>query len=499
MYTSFITFILWLNLHLIPSTPLKSQKFFEDMIHNQQWYTVFDSTPTTFAAQWHRQPMIYRNIHKQPANFFGLKDLDPLLYSSTSIAKDGKWNNGKLPSSPEDFSLVKLIKGKDKEWWAGTLPMKVLDVKKASKATNHGFSLIFNKVDERWRSIYTASKQLESIVGQRVGTNLYLTPPVSQGFESHFDYMDVFVVQMHGSKHWRIYNNPFIISPRQDQKFKPNLSQLKSVPHEDFLLHHGDVLYIPSGYVHDARVKGLSNPSLHLSFGIEVDVAFRWEGMLHQGIKLKFQNIEKNVEMHSNDDNNVNNKCLRMLCHTAISLLSTVSTDGLFGMALPSLKRGTLSLNVSSFSKAWFKHLYGIESYIQNTIITDATATTSNQTGDNITMKEILLHWKYRQDLVHACWRGGRFASKEVDSIENGGPPPNFIDSSLTNSTLLNITNLKNILLSIIKDQTLIKDATNNVEIEFNRRLSYTNKAREFILKKHEQKFKMLFSDKIEL
>ena len=60
-----------------------------------------------------------------------------------------------------------------------------------------------------------------------------------------------------------------------------------------------------------------------------------------------------------------------------------------------------------------------ITSKILKLYFTDATATTSNQTGDNITMKEILLHWKYRQDLVHACWRGGRFASKEVDSIEN--------------------------------------------------------------------------------
>ena len=462
-----------------------------NIIHHETWETVFESKPTKFATQWQRQPVVYRHNTQSPTTFFRLKDVNPLLHNTFFVDNNGMGHKGRAPTSPIDFSLVQLHKGKDKEWWAFPYKMKELNVEQASKAMKHGYSLIVNKVDHRWHTIHAVSKQLEFMFGQRVGTNLYLSPPVSQGFESHFDDHEVFVVQVHGHKHWRLYKHPFIHSPRTDQRFKPTLAQLKKLPHKDFVLNQGDVLYIPSGYVHDARVKDLSLPSLHLSFGVEVDVAFRWEGLLHQGIKLKFLTMEYH-----------NSKYLRMLCHTAISLLATQSTNGLFGKALPSWTRGStiFSHTAASFSLAWSKHLRSIESVIENQLVGVDVADGQQGKNNNTTLEEIKLHWETHQVLVTGCWRMGRNAIREVDSLDNGGPPPSFLEfvrDSL--NTPFDFTKVKNIVLSIVKDDVLIRNAAENVEKEYVRRSSFTNGVRDRNAKQHEENLKLFVAEKGEL
>ena len=68
-----------------------------------------------------------------------------------------------------------------------------------------------------------------------------------------------------------------------------------SIPSERELvceqLKQGDILHLPSGFVHSAHVQDLSSPSIHLSFGIEVDVAFRWEGLLHAIVRSHYTEI----------------------------------------------------------------------------------------------------------------------------------------------------------------------------------------------------------------
>ena len=35
--------------------------------------------------------------------------------------------------------------------------------------------------------------------------NMYVTPPSARGFDVHFDYEDVIIIQVHGSKRWRLW------------------------------------------------------------------------------------------------------------------------------------------------------------------------------------------------------------------------------------------------------------------------------------------------------
>lgn len=97
--------------------------------------------------------------------------------------------------------------------------------------------------------------------------NLYLTPPEQEGFPPHFDITDVFIVQIAGSKSWRIYPDyadrtplPAADTPWEPQRYRP------IGPAEELMLRTGDVLYIPRGVMHSAASVG--EESMHLTIGL---------------------------------------------------------------------------------------------------------------------------------------------------------------------------------------------------------------------------------------
>ena len=80
-----------------------------------------------------------------------------------------------------------------------------------------------------------------------VGANVYLTPPGTQGFAPHWDDVDVFMMQLEGKKHWRLYE-PDQKLPRYSSK---NLNQedLKE-PILEVDMEPGDLIYMPRGTIH---------------------------------------------------------------------------------------------------------------------------------------------------------------------------------------------------------------------------------------------------------
>ncbi|KAK2727283.1 hypothetical protein QYM36_007952 [Artemia franciscana] len=55
--------------------------------------------------------------------------------------------------------------------------------------------------DLLWRLL----EHLESYFGCLVGSNVYITPPGTQGLAPHYDDVEVFILQLEGSKHWKLY------------------------------------------------------------------------------------------------------------------------------------------------------------------------------------------------------------------------------------------------------------------------------------------------------
>jgi bifunctional lysine-specific demethylase and histidyl-hydroxylase NO66 len=107
---------------------------------------------------------------------------------------------------------------------------------------------------------------MEHVFSCMVQTNIYLTPPSNQGFRTHYDNHDVFVIQVAGQKDWRFYNS-FDLAYR-GEGFNSQVHPTGEVTHA-FTLKAGDVAYVPRGLMHDARTSG-DEPSLHITMGIMV-------------------------------------------------------------------------------------------------------------------------------------------------------------------------------------------------------------------------------------
>ena len=94
--------------------------------------------------------------------------------------------------------------------------------------------------------------------------NLYVTAPDSSGVELHYDDHDVFVIQISGKKHWKVYEKTKEAINRPT--CSKHLSSLELPEILNMSIDEGDVLYIPKGFSHVTSTSEL--PSIHVTIGV---------------------------------------------------------------------------------------------------------------------------------------------------------------------------------------------------------------------------------------
>ena len=130
-----------------------------------------------------------------------------------------------------------------------------------------GATIILQQLHQSDPDLAAFCRAMEQTFSCHVQTNIYLTPPSAQGFHTHYDNHDVFVLQVEGEKRWRFYGTP-VTTPYRGERFERGKYETGEVTHE-FVLKAGDLAYVPRGLMHDASTSG-DGPSLHVTCGLIV-------------------------------------------------------------------------------------------------------------------------------------------------------------------------------------------------------------------------------------
>ncbi|XP_074854432.1 ribosomal oxygenase 2 isoform X2 [Carettochelys insculpta] len=111
--------------------------------------------------------------------------------------------------------------------------------------------------DELWM----IQEKLECYFGSLVGSNVYITPPGSQGLPPHYDDVEVFILQLEGEKHWRLYKPTVHLAREYNVESEDRIGN----PTREFILKPGDLLYFPRGTIHQADTPSGGSHSTHLT------------------------------------------------------------------------------------------------------------------------------------------------------------------------------------------------------------------------------------------
>ncbi|MEH0830322.1 cupin domain-containing protein [Micromonospora sp. CPCC 205739] len=221
--------------------------------------------PAKFAAaHWGRAPLLSRADElPNPDGFTDLlspADADELLSRRglrtpfLRVAKDGQ--------------LVPAARYTGGGGAGAEITDQVLD-EKVLELYASGATLVLQGLHRTWPALVDFARDLGTALAQPLQVNAYLTPAGSQGFATHYDTHDVFVLQVDGRKHWRIHP-PVLPDPLEKQPWGGRADEVAATADGpaalDVVLAPGDALYLPRGWLHSAQAQ--ESASLHLTVGI---------------------------------------------------------------------------------------------------------------------------------------------------------------------------------------------------------------------------------------
>ena len=150
---------------------------------------------------------------------------------------------------------------------------RMVDPARVAALFAEGATIVFGGLHDHHEPTRRLCSAVSKQVSARTQTNIYLTPPGSQGFRPHWDTHDVFVLQVEGSKRWRIYaGGPEL--PLKGHKFDPKIHEAGDVECE-FTLCRGEALYVPRGQMHAASTT--EETSVHITLGV---MSYTWADLM---------------------------------------------------------------------------------------------------------------------------------------------------------------------------------------------------------------------------
>lgn len=225
-----------------------------------------------FAAYWEQRPLhISGRAPDYYREVFSLDSFDHALM------------NGKL----EAGDLIVAKEGKNIDSGDYIKSDGTADLSKLYDYHRQGYTIYLYHLDKRDAEVRRLCRNVEGVLHHRTYPAAFLSPPQAVGLNAHFDVPEIFVLQLHGEKTWRLYR-PVVDKPFKNSEQVPVRPDEIGAPVLEATLRAGDLLYFPRGYVHEPFTNTVS--SLHITMGLTVRV---WWDVFQVGLEQMAQRMAR--------------------------------------------------------------------------------------------------------------------------------------------------------------------------------------------------------------
>lgn len=215
-----------------------------------------------------------RHYDRQPLHIAGGSDKFAPVFSwpvlNTLLNMPNIWTGATVKIVRDDLTLPKEHFCRPVYGREGQMVMEA-DPAQVRAYLREGATIVLDFVESLSPAVASVAAAVQVWFGGPTTCNVYCSWAGNQGFGSHFDTTDVIVLQIAGSKKWRIYEGRFehpVEAPGFETTGYPSEfhEQRKGAVSMTPELSPGDLLYLPRGQYHDALAS--SEASLHLTFGV---------------------------------------------------------------------------------------------------------------------------------------------------------------------------------------------------------------------------------------
>ena len=206
-------------------------------------------SPDDFFGRQHsrRRPMLFRGPAERFSSLLGWDDLNRIIR-----ARNLKPPQLKLTADGQGFLGTDLLSRSYGLGWRTLHTVgERIDGHSLTRHLQNGATLIVDSIGTLHEPINALIAAIEASLGAHATANLYVSYRRRRGFTTHWDSHDVYVLQVRGSKDWRLFGEARPAPTEFD--VAPNLLPATR-PVWSGTLNSGDLLFIPRGWWHDACI-----------------------------------------------------------------------------------------------------------------------------------------------------------------------------------------------------------------------------------------------------
>lgn len=147
-----------------------------------------------------------------------------------------------------------------------------VDVAKLEDFLAKGFSLILTHIEPYVPPLAALCDQIKSRLSEASYAGVIVTSGTDGAFKLHFDFEDLIIVQIEGTKRWQIFGSPV---PNPARNMPKPAAPRDTQPIFDEVLEPGDLLIVPAGNWHHCQ----AGPGRSIHLGVFVIPPTGWDAV----------------------------------------------------------------------------------------------------------------------------------------------------------------------------------------------------------------------------